>query len=136
IFSLAWSPDGKQLFSTSGDTTVRIWDTRSLSERRALEKERKEALPRLEAAVARARVDAQDSQAAAATVLASPELTSRERELVDQVAARFATRSMPACCRAPRARSPITLDGRIDEAEWGAAPWSEPFVDIEGDVKP
>jgi hypothetical protein len=35
-----------------------------------------------------------------------------------------------------RAAGPIVLDGRIDEAAWRAAPWSEDFGDIEGDRKP
>ncbi len=35
-----------------------------------------------------------------------------------------------------RAAMPVTIDGRIDEAAWAAAPWSEPFVDIEGDRRP
>src|SRR4051812_43246822 len=37
------------------------------------------------------------------------------------------------CCRAP---APITIDGRLDEAAWQAAPWSDAFVDIEGDRQP
>jgi hypothetical protein len=37
------------------------------------------------------------------------------------------------CYRAP---GPITVDGKLDEPAWRAAPWSEPFVDIEGDRKP
>jgi hypothetical protein len=35
-----------------------------------------------------------------------------------------------------RATSSITLDGDPSEPAWSAAPWSEPFVDIEGDRKP
>jgi Carbohydrate family 9 binding domain-like len=35
-----------------------------------------------------------------------------------------------------RAKSPITIDGRLDDAAWADAPWSEPFCDIEGDRKP
>ncbi|MFO0807990.1 MAG: carbohydrate-binding family 9-like protein [Gemmataceae bacterium] len=35
-----------------------------------------------------------------------------------------------------RATSPVTIDGRITEEAWAAAPWSEPFADIEGDAKP
>lgn len=35
-----------------------------------------------------------------------------------------------------RATSPITVDGRLDDAAWQAATWSDDFVDIEGDVKP
>ncbi len=35
-----------------------------------------------------------------------------------------------------RAHDPIQVDGRLDEAAWQAAPWTDPFVDIEGDVKP
>jgi hypothetical protein len=35
-----------------------------------------------------------------------------------------------------RATSPLTIDGRLDEAAWRDAPWTDDFVDIEGDVKP
>ena len=30
----------------------------------------------------------------------------------------------------------VNIDGRLDEASWQAAPWTENFVDIEGDAKP
>ncbi len=48
----------------------------------------------------------------------------------------------PAEMPAPRAyvclkaESAPTIDGRIDDAAWKAAPWSDDFVDIEGDKKP
>lgn len=32
--------------------------------------------------------------------------------------------------------SPVTVDGLLTEEEWGIAPWTSPFVDIEGDSKP
>jgi hypothetical protein len=35
-----------------------------------------------------------------------------------------------------RAQSPVTIDGRLDDGPWQNAPWSEVFVDIEGDAKP
>jgi hypothetical protein len=35
-----------------------------------------------------------------------------------------------------RADKPIKVDGRIDEESWNAAPWTDSFVDIEGDKKP
>lgn len=35
-----------------------------------------------------------------------------------------------------RADDPITIDGKLDEAAWKAVPWTESFVDIEGDLKP
>src|SRR5437762_795615 len=37
------------------------------------------------------------------------------------------------CYRAP---SPITIDGDLKDAAWEAAPWTDAFVDIEGDKKP
>jgi hypothetical protein len=37
------------------------------------------------------------------------------------------------CYRAPAAP---TLDGRIDKPFWEGAPWTDAFVDIEGDAKP
>jgi len=35
-----------------------------------------------------------------------------------------------------RATGAITLDGRLDDPAWQAAPWTETFVDIEGPSKP
>jgi len=35
-----------------------------------------------------------------------------------------------------RAAEPLVIDGKLDEAAWAAAPWTEEFVDIEGDAKP
>ena len=97
---------------------------------------RTEALPPLEARVARARADAPNPGAAVATLIASPEFDARQRELVQQVAMRFALDGMPRYYRAPRAATPIVIDGRIDEAASNASPWSELFVDIEGDGRP
>lgn len=36
---------------------------------------------------------------------------------------------------APRVAPPV-IDGRIDDPGWDPAPWSDPFVDIEGDRRP
>jgi len=35
-----------------------------------------------------------------------------------------------------RATGPIEIDGELDEPSWQAVPWTDEFVDIEGDVKP
>lgn len=35
-----------------------------------------------------------------------------------------------------RATSPITIDGALDDPAWRDAPWTDEFVDIEGDPKP
>jgi len=35
-----------------------------------------------------------------------------------------------------RAVAPLTIDGRLDDAAWRDAPWSDTFVDIEGVKKP
>jgi len=35
-----------------------------------------------------------------------------------------------------RASGPIKIDGRLDEASWRDVPWTDWFVDIEGDAKP
>jgi hypothetical protein len=35
-----------------------------------------------------------------------------------------------------RATGPVAIDGRPTDAAWAAAPWSDPFVDIEGDRRP
>jgi hypothetical protein len=35
-----------------------------------------------------------------------------------------------------RATGPITIDGKLDEGSWREVPWTDLFVDIEGDAKP
>jgi hypothetical protein len=35
-----------------------------------------------------------------------------------------------------RTATPLEIDGRLDKPAWQAVPWSEDFVDIEGDRKP
>ncbi len=35
-----------------------------------------------------------------------------------------------------RATSPVAVDGRLDDGAWRDAPWTDDFVDIEGDKKP
>src|SRR5262249_8543735 len=34
-----------------------------------------------------------------------------------------------------RAASPLVIDGKLNDEAWKAAPWSDAFVDIEGDQK-
>jgi Carbohydrate family 9 binding domain-like len=34
------------------------------------------------------------------------------------------------------AASPIVIDGKLDDAAWKSTPWTDDFVDIEGEVKP
>lgn len=36
----------------------------------------------------------------------------------------------------PHAAAAPEIDGKLDDAAWAAAPWTEDFVDIEGDAKP
>ena len=43
---------------------------------------------------------------------------------------------MPLTYRCPRTATPPKLTGAIDDPVWLAAPWTEDFVDIEGDAKP
>jgi len=35
-----------------------------------------------------------------------------------------------------RAAGPLVIDGRLDDDAWSRAPWTDAFVDIEGDAKP
>jgi hypothetical protein len=35
-----------------------------------------------------------------------------------------------------RADTPIVIDGHLDDAAWKNAPWTDEFIDIEGDVRP
>ena len=35
-----------------------------------------------------------------------------------------------------RPSAPLAIDGTLDEPSWKAAPWTEAFVDIQGDAAP
>jgi hypothetical protein len=52
-----------------------------------------------------------------------------QRAAVDLEAMPFAPRRY-VCYRPP---SPLNVDGKIDDAGWAAAPWSDAFIDIEGE---
>jgi hypothetical protein len=65
-------------------------------------------------------------------------LVSLVATVMTGAAARNQTRVLPdprgyVCVRAT---SPVIIDGALDEAAWQAAPWSDRFVDIEGDARP
>ncbi len=36
----------------------------------------------------------------------------------------------------PRVERPIVVDGKLDDAAWAGAAWSDDFVDIEGEIQP
>lgn len=59
-------------------------------------------------------------------------LLRAQRELGDLEALPFAPRQYVSY----RAPSRLNVDGKLDDAGWAAAPWSDPFIDIEGDRRP
>jgi hypothetical protein len=42
----------------------------------------------------------------------------------------------PKTYQCNRTLSPIQIDGKIDDKAWESAPWTDNFIDIEGDAKP
>src|SRR5262245_690091 len=72
--------------------------------------------------------------AAAAVMLCAigPASIGAQRESADLEAMPFAPRQYVAY----RAPARLTIDGKIDEPGWAAAPWTDAFVDIEGDRRP
>ena len=52
---------------------------------------------------------------------------------IDDILQAYAPPKGYVCYRAP---SPLTINGRLDKPVWQAAPWTDAFVDIEGDAKP
>jgi hypothetical protein len=54
----------------------------------------------------------------------------------DQISEEFSCDPPPRGYVCYRAKSAIVIDGKLDDAAWADAPWSEPFRDIEGDAQP
>jgi hypothetical protein len=46
------------------------------------------------------------------------------------------TKSLPKGYVCYRTTEPIIVDGKLDEPAWRNVPWTDPFIDIEGDTKP
>jgi thiamine biosynthesis lipoprotein ApbE len=59
-------------------------------------------------------------------------LVSLQRQNADFEALPFAPRRYITY----RAPSPVTIDGKLDDPSWNVAPWTDSFVDIEGDRRP
>jgi len=43
---------------------------------------------------------------------------------------------LPKTYVCPRVSQPLKIDGRLDDAAWQSAPWTDDFADIQGDTKP
>jgi hypothetical protein len=69
---------------------------------------------------------------AVGTVCAAQKDKAVDPTPVEKVQARI----MPKSYVCYRARAPIQIDGRLDDDAWKTAPWTDLFVDIEGDVRP
>ena len=158
VTCVAVSSNGKRKVSGGRDGRVRLWDTAAADDRRAADMFRAAATPRLEERVARALTENDEPMIALQGLLESGDVSTREREIMVQIALGFGLRRQaarrageraglslapvesspmaPARYAAPRATAPLLMDGQLDEADWSRAPWSPLFVDIEGAAKP
>jgi hypothetical protein len=50
--------------------------------------------------------------------------------------AQATNQQLPKSYDCQRAKKPLTIDGKLDDAAWKKAKWSDDFIDIEGDAKP
>lgn len=147
LLDVKFLPDGSRLLTTGADGSVRVWDIRILCEAVAQNTNRNPEICEVtmrevtrigsHAAEAHALAIRPDGTAAASVggdfmVRIWDTLGGKVRPALPEIA------SPPrhySCFRASDGDSVIKVDGRIDEPAWHAAPWSDDFVDIEGDVR-
>jgi WD40 repeat protein/serine/threonine protein kinase len=133
VYGVAFNPSGTRLAAGCADNTIRLWDVGVA--RRAGDKE----APDAEVAELRghdAYVHAVDwSPDGTRLISASGDGTVRIWDSLPP-----AVRARPPDVYVPprgyvcyRATGPIAIDGKLDDAAWQAVPWTENFVDIEGD---
>ncbi|MGH7172862.1 MAG: protein kinase domain-containing protein, partial [Gemmataceae bacterium] len=138
VYGVAFNPGGTRLAAACADNTIRLWDV-GVAKRAG-----GKAAPEAEVAELRGHTDyvhAVDwSPDGTRLISASGDGTVRVWDsLSPRVRARPANAYVPprgyVCYRAT---DPIALDGKLDDAAWKAAPWTDDFVDIEGDrrIKP
>jgi hypothetical protein len=65
-----------------------------------------------------------------------PQRTMRGGLLLLIVAAALAGQDLPKRYECRQTGQPLKIDGRLDDAAWRSAPWTDDFVDIEGAAKP
>ncbi len=123
VYGLAFSPDNTRLAAACADNTVRLFDVAT----------------RQQAAELRGHTDYVHA------VVWSPDgtrLVSGSGDYTVRVwdALPPAVRARPRDAYIPprgyvacRATAPVRIDGKLDDAAWQAAPWTNDFVDIEGD---
>jgi eukaryotic-like serine/threonine-protein kinase len=125
VYGVAFSPDGTRLAAGCRDSTVRLFDVAT----------------RKEVAELRGHTDYVHAVAwspdGTRLVSGSGDFTVRTWDSVPP-----AIRARPPSAYVPpkgyvayRAAEPIKVDGKLDNAAWQAAPWSDDFVDIEGDYR-
>jgi dipeptidyl aminopeptidase/acylaminoacyl peptidase len=125
VYKAAFSPDGSRLATGSADNTIRLWDLTTYQE------------------VAELRGHDSYVHSVAwspdGTRLASASGDHTVR-IWDTVSA--AVRARPKNAYLPpkgyvayRAAAPIVMDGKLDDESWQAVPWTDDFVDIEGDLR-
>jgi len=125
VYKAAFSPDGSRLATGCADNTIRLWDLTTYQE------------------VAELRGHDSYVHSVAwspdGTRLASASGDHTVR-IWDTVSA--AVRARPKNAYLPpkgyvayRAAAAIVMDGKLDDDAWKAAPWTDDFVDIEGDLR-
>jgi WD40 repeat protein len=135
VYGVAFNPSGTRLAAGCADNTIRLWDVGVA--RRAGGKEARDA----EVAELRghdAYVHAVDwSPDGTRLISASGDGTVRVWDsLPPAVRARPADAYVsPRGYIAYRASTPLPFDGRLEEGPWKDAPWTDDFVDIEGDKR-
>jgi WD40 repeat protein len=135
VYGVAFNPSGTRLAAGCSDNTIRLWDIGVA--RRAGGKEARDA----EVAELRghdAYVHAVDwSPDGTRLISASGDGTVRVWDSLPP-----AIRARPADAYQPprgyvayRASTPLPFDGRLEEGPWKDAPWTDDFVDIEGEKR-
>jgi WD40 repeat protein/serine/threonine protein kinase len=128
VYGVSFRPDGTRLATACADNTIRLWDLATFQE------------------VAELR----GHQDFVHTVAWSPDGTRLVSASGDRTVRVWdslppAVRARPPDAYVPprgyvcgRAAGPVPFDGRLDEGVWKDAPWTDDFVDIEGDrrIKP
>jgi len=135
VYGVAFNPSGTRLAAGCADNTIRLWDV-SVAARAG-----GKAAPEAEVAELRgheAYVHAVDwSPDGTRLISASGDGTVRVWDSLSPAA-----RARPPDDYVPprgyvcgRAAGPVAFDGRLDDGAWKDAPWTDDFVDIEGDKR-
>ncbi len=138
VFDVAFSPDGSRLATACGDNSIHFWDLQTGQEVGELRGHTAYVHGIAFSPDGSRLVSGSGDGTLRIWDTVSPHIRARPKHayLPPKGYVCYRASSLPLALRGEgRGEGVITIDGKLDEDAWQAAPWTDDFVDIEGELR-